>query len=58
MNHAIYHDRYKRTPGGWRSTERVYEVKYIDTTRLGGTAAAARAGEAMDREQVLDHRGR
>jgi hypothetical protein len=58
MNPAVYHDRYERTPDGRRSTERVYKVKYIDTTRLGGTAAAVRLGEPTDREQLLDHRGR
>jgi ketosteroid isomerase-like protein len=37
QNFAIYHDRYLRTPGGWRFTERVYEVRYHDTTPLTGT---------------------
>jgi ketosteroid isomerase-like protein len=35
-NYAIYHDRYQRTVGGWRFTERVYEIKYLDTTPLAG----------------------
>ncbi|MFE1317881.1 nuclear transport factor 2 family protein [Kitasatospora phosalacinea] len=38
VNHAIYHDSYRRTPEGWRFTERVYEIRYLDTTPLGGTA--------------------
>jgi ketosteroid isomerase-like protein len=38
VNFAIYHDRYRRTPEGWRFTERVYEVRYVDTTPLAGSA--------------------
>ncbi|MFF4339155.1 nuclear transport factor 2 family protein [Kitasatospora sp. NPDC001540] len=38
VNHALYHDRYRRTPDGWRFTERVYEIRYLDTAPLGGTA--------------------
>jgi ketosteroid isomerase-like protein len=37
LNYAIYHDRYRRTPDGWRFTERVYEVRYLDTTPLAGS---------------------
>jgi ketosteroid isomerase-like protein len=38
LNYAIYHDRYQRTEDGWKFTERVYEVRYLDTTiSLGGT---------------------
>jgi uncharacterized protein (TIGR02246 family) len=39
-NYAIYHDRYQRTPDGWKFAERSYEVKYLDTTPLPGTAPA------------------
>jgi ketosteroid isomerase-like protein len=39
VNFAIYHDRYQRTPDGWRFTERIYEVRYIDTTPLAGSAS-------------------
>ena len=38
LNFAIYHDRYRRTPDGWKFTERVYEVRYRDTTPLAGSA--------------------
>lgn len=38
QNHGVYHDRYQRTPDGWRFAERVYEVKYHDTTPLPGSA--------------------
>jgi ketosteroid isomerase-like protein len=36
LNYAIYHDRYRRTPDGWKVTERVYEVRYLDHTPLAG----------------------
>jgi ketosteroid isomerase-like protein len=38
LNYAIYHDRYERTPDGWKFAERVYEVRYLDTTPLAGSA--------------------
>jgi len=38
MNYAVYHDRYQRTGDGWKFTERVYEVRYLDTTPLAGSA--------------------
>src|SRR5215467_9340239 len=41
LNYAIYHDRYRRTPGGWKFTERVYEVRYHDATPLAGSAPRA-----------------
>ncbi|MGC5010508.1 nuclear transport factor 2 family protein [Streptosporangium sp. DT93] len=37
LNHALYHDRYRRTPDGWRFSERVYEVRYVDSTPLTGS---------------------
>ena len=36
LNYAVYHDRYLRTADGWKFTERVYEVRYLDTTPLAG----------------------
>jgi ketosteroid isomerase-like protein len=41
VNYAIYHDHYRRTPDGWRFTERVYEVRYLDATPLTGSAPGA-----------------
>ncbi|RKN35818.1 LUD domain-containing protein [Streptomyces hoynatensis] len=38
LNFAIYHDTYRRTPEGWRFAERVYEVRYLDTSPLKGSA--------------------
>jgi ketosteroid isomerase-like protein len=38
LNYAIYHDRYQRTPDGWKFSERVYEIRYLDTTPLAGSA--------------------
>jgi ketosteroid isomerase-like protein len=40
VNFAIYHDRYQRTADGWKFAERVYEVKYLDTSALPGSAPA------------------
>ena len=37
LNYAIYHDRYQRTADGWKFTERVYEVRYHDTSPLAGS---------------------
>jgi ketosteroid isomerase-like protein len=37
LNYAIYHDQYQRTSGGWKFTERVYEVRYHDTSPLAGS---------------------
>jgi ketosteroid isomerase-like protein len=37
VNYAIYHDRYRRTADGWKFAERVYEVRYLDTTPLAGS---------------------
>jgi len=38
VNYAIYHDRYRRTPDGWKFAERVYEIRYLDTNPLAGSA--------------------
>jgi ketosteroid isomerase-like protein len=36
-NHARYHDTYRRTPDGWRFTDRTYEILYYDPTPLTGS---------------------
>jgi len=41
VNYAICHDRYQRTPDGWKFTERVYEIRYLDTSPLTGAAPLA-----------------
>jgi hypothetical protein len=41
----VYHDRYQRTADGWKFTERVDQVLYVDTTALAGSPPAA-AGAA------------
>jgi ketosteroid isomerase-like protein len=38
QNYAIYHDRYQRTRDGWKFAERLYEVRYLDTSPLAGSA--------------------
>ena len=49
LNYSIYHDRYQRTPDGWKFAERVYEIRYLDTTPLAGTAPPA--AETQPRNQ-------
>ena len=46
LNYAIYHDRYQRTPDGWKFTERVYEIRYLDTSPLAGAAPQAAGAPA------------
>jgi hypothetical protein len=38
LNYAIYHDRYQRTPDGWKLNQRVDKVRCLDTTPLAGSA--------------------
>jgi uncharacterized protein (TIGR02246 family) len=37
LNYSVYHDRYRRTPDGWKFSERADEIKYLDTTPLTGS---------------------
>jgi uncharacterized protein (TIGR02246 family) len=37
LNYSVYHDRYRRTPDGWKFAERADEVVYLDTTPLAGS---------------------
>ena len=48
LNYAVYHDRYQRTPDGWKFAERVYEVRYLDTTPLAGSAPHAAGASAKE----------
>jgi ketosteroid isomerase-like protein len=40
LNYFVYHDRYQRTPGGWKFAERVAEFMYVDDSPLAGSAPA------------------
>jgi ketosteroid isomerase-like protein len=44
LNYSVYHDRYQRTTDGWKFAERVYEVRYLDTSPLAGSAPHAGTG--------------
>jgi ketosteroid isomerase-like protein len=44
LNYAIYHDRYERTGDGCKFTERVYEVRYENTTPLAGSVPQTTGG--------------
>jgi ketosteroid isomerase-like protein len=46
LNYAVYHDRDLRTEDGWKFAERVYKVRYHDTTQLSGSAPQAAAAAA------------
>jgi ketosteroid isomerase-like protein len=46
LNYAIYHDRYQRTPDGWKFTERIYEIRYLDHSPLAGSASPAAGAPA------------
>ncbi|MBB5081560.1 nuclear transport factor 2 family protein [Nonomuraea endophytica] len=35
--YGLFHDRYQRTPDGWKFTERVLEPGYFDSTALAGS---------------------
>jgi uncharacterized protein (TIGR02246 family) len=45
LNYSVYHDRYQRTPGGWKFAERVDEVVYLDTSPLTGSPPATTPAE-------------
>ena len=46
LNYALFHDRYRRTADGWKFSERVFEVRYFDTTPLPGSPLVDWAGTA------------
>jgi ketosteroid isomerase-like protein len=47
FHYSLYHDRYQRTPDGWKFTERVYEVRYADPSPLAGSGSGPhRVGSA------------
>lgn len=51
LNYSVYYDRYQRTSDGWKFTERVDEVMYLDTTPLTGSAPPRGAhGNSSDAE--------
>jgi ketosteroid isomerase-like protein len=43
LNYSVYHDRYQRTLDGWKFAERVYEIRYLDSSPLPGSAPHAAA---------------
>jgi hypothetical protein len=51
LNYSVYHDRYRRTPDGWKFTERVDEIKYLDTTPL--TGSPPRRGSVSGRSRLV-----
>jgi len=55
LNYFVYHDRYQRTPDGWKFTERVAEFRYLNTTQVAGSAPAHR-GTPADRPAARQSR--
>ena len=47
LNYFVYHDRYQRTPDGWKFAEHVYEVRYLDTSPLAGSPPPAVEGPGL-----------
>jgi ketosteroid isomerase-like protein len=47
-NYALFHDQYRRTPDGWKFSERVFEVRYFDTTPLPGSPDVTLAATGGD----------
>ena len=45
LNYSVYHDRYERTAEGWKFAERLYEIRYVDTTPLAGSPPEVAAVE-------------
>ena len=50
----FHDDRYRRTPDGWKFTERAYAVRYLDTTPLAGSAPHAAGGAREVGDQRYD----
>jgi ketosteroid isomerase-like protein len=48
LNYSVYHDRYRRTPDGWKFAERIDEVRYLDTTPLAGSPPHAALGSERE----------
>lgn len=52
-NYAVYHDRYQRSPDGWKFAERVYEIKYLDNSPLAGGAPIVAEAAPMSRRPAV-----
>jgi uncharacterized protein (TIGR02246 family) len=44
LHYSLYHDRYRRTPEGWKFAERIYEIRYLDTSPLAGSTPQPAGG--------------
>jgi hypothetical protein len=51
-NFAVCNDRYQRTPDGWKFSERVYEIRYLDTSPLTGSAPDAAELARLGQKQL------
>ncbi|MFE4496557.1 nuclear transport factor 2 family protein [Streptomyces niveus] len=55
VNHGLFHDRYRRTPDGWKFTERLFEVRYYDSTPLPGSPHVARPATNRPGDTMTTH---
>jgi hypothetical protein len=46
----------RRTTDGWKFTERVYDVRYLDHSRLAGSGCADAGRELAGRDVAGGHR--
>jgi ketosteroid isomerase-like protein len=49
LHYSLYHDRYQHTADGWKFSERAYEIRYLDSTPLTGSAPPRPAGAHSER---------
>jgi ketosteroid isomerase-like protein len=56
LNYFVYHDRFQRTPDGWKFTQRVAEFRYLDTAPLAGSAPPAAGMPAAPPARVAGER--
>ncbi|MEV8409368.1 nuclear transport factor 2 family protein, partial [Streptomyces niveus] len=55
VNHGLFHDRYRRTPDGWKFTERLFEVRYFDSTPLPGSPHVVRPATNCPGDTMTTH---
>ncbi|MFE5846264.1 nuclear transport factor 2 family protein [Streptomyces niveus] len=55
VNHGLFHDHYRRTPDGWKFTERLFEVRYYDSTPLPGSPHVVRPATNRPGDTMTTH---
>jgi hypothetical protein len=52
LNYSAYHDHYQRTPDGWKFTERVDDIKYLDTSGWRARLLTQRPGPSGSEDRL------